>query len=145
MKIYSSITDIQDFVVTSLGDFAGDYDIEAIVDEISDWHNEVDADGNIRLDRSGLIVKPEYNDSEAGNEAFWELVAQHDLGPWEMSWSINNESDTGTWDHLTIKRGDVEIDSDSIPSSDDPEPYAALEAAMREKHDIPDSVEAFMP
>ena len=75
MTIYTSITEIRDYVTTALGDYADDYDIDAIADEISEWTQAADEAGNILLNNSGLTIKAEYAEDESGvNDAFWAVV-----------------------------------------------------------------------
>lgn len=80
MPIYTSITEVIDYVGTALGDYAADHDVEAIARAISEWHNETDESGNILVNRSGLIITPEYAEDETGtSDAFWALVEDHAL------------------------------------------------------------------
>lgn len=57
---FSTIGDAIAYVETALGDFAGDYDVEAIAREVTDW-----VDGRLTLVRDG--------------DEFWAVVAEHDL------------------------------------------------------------------
>ena len=75
MTIYTSITEIADYVTTALGDYADDYNIDAITDEITQWTQATDEAGNILLNNSGYTIKAEYAEDESGvNEAFWAVV-----------------------------------------------------------------------
>lgn len=69
-KLYSTITDyINEVVVPSLGEHADDHDVAAIAAEMTEWHNEIDANGNVNLNKSGLI---ERNDVD-----FWDIATDH--------------------------------------------------------------------
>ena len=66
MNLYTSHSDIIDQIILPLlGDFAADFDVEAIADEISEWHTAHTAGGDIDLDRSGLVLKAEYAADDA--------------------------------------------------------------------------------
>lgn len=60
VRTYSSLDDVVTDIETALGDFAGDYDIRAIADDISYWH-----DGKLVADIEG----PD----------FWRIAVLHDL------------------------------------------------------------------
>lgn len=54
--IYQSIADVEAQIVEpALGEHADDYDIRAIAEAITEWHDEYDDHGNILLNNSGLI------------------------------------------------------------------------------------------
>lgn len=71
MKIYTSINDyIEQVVNPALGEHAEDHDTQAIAAQMTMWHNEYDADGNVILNKSGL--------KEAKRD-FWKLVEEYAL------------------------------------------------------------------
>ena len=66
MNTYPNHSDIIDQIILPLlGGFAGDFDVEAIADEISEWHTVRTTTGDIDLTRSGLILKEEYAADDA--------------------------------------------------------------------------------
>ena len=76
MDIYSSHSDIIDQVILPLlGDFAADFDVEAIADELAEWRDVYTADGSIDLTRSGLTLKPEFDDAAVLSE----MLDRHNL------------------------------------------------------------------
>src|SRR5690554_5768191 len=80
-----TVTSLHDYVAGALGDYADDYDIEAIVDEYRDAINERLADQGIVLagdEFYGPYPRPE-NAGETIAEAikdvdFWTIVERHD-------------------------------------------------------------------
>lgn len=70
--IYTTATDyIDQVVIPALGDYAGEFNIDAITEEMLVWHDEINKDGNIVVTRSGLIEDPEKD--------FWAVVAAHEI------------------------------------------------------------------
>lgn len=67
MTIYTTKQDyIAQVITPALGDYAAEHDIDQIADEMLNWHNEVDGNGDINLGRSGFI------EDEAKD--FWAVV-----------------------------------------------------------------------
>lgn len=72
MTIYTTITDyITRVVAPALGEYADDYDIEGIAGEMTEWHDEKDAEGNILLNASGLVERDDVD--------FWEIAQKHEI------------------------------------------------------------------
>lgn len=70
-KTYSSIQDIIDYEVKpALGEWAGDYDLEAIANEIFKFTADEDEDGI-------QIGDPYYIERDGVD--FWEVVQAHDM------------------------------------------------------------------
>ena len=56
MTTYTTINDyIAQVVNPALGEYADDYDTEEIARDMTEWHDEKDANGNILLTASGLV------------------------------------------------------------------------------------------
>src|SRR5690606_40764612 len=80
-----TVTSLADYVAGALGDVAGDYDIDAIVEEYRDAINERLADQGITL-RSAEVYGPYPRIENAGETIadaiedgdFWAIVARHD-------------------------------------------------------------------
>lgn len=72
MTIYTTITDyIAQVVNPALGEYADDYDVEAIAQDMTEWHDEKDANGNILLNASGLVERDDVD--------FWEIAQKHEI------------------------------------------------------------------
>ena len=70
MDIYTAKQDyIAQVITPALGDYAAEHDIDAIADEMLNWHNEVDGNGDINIGRSGYM--------EDEDKDFWEVVEAH--------------------------------------------------------------------
>lgn len=69
------ITTIQDVidraVVPALGDFANDYDVEAIAREAFAWRIDTDGQGRELLNTGGF-------EQVVSDEAFWEIAKKHE-------------------------------------------------------------------
>ena len=48
-----------------------DYDTEEIARDMTEWHDEKDANGNILLNASGLV--------ERDDADFWEIAQKHEI------------------------------------------------------------------
>src|SRR5690606_10743474 len=80
-----TVTSLHDYVASALGDYADDYDIDAIVDEYRDAINERLADQGItlagdefygpypRIENAGETIADAIEDVD-----FWAIVARHD-------------------------------------------------------------------
>lgn len=69
--IYTTATDYTDqVVIPALGDYAGEFNIDAIAEEMLVWHDEINEDGDIVVTRSGLVEDPEKD--------FWTVVQAHE-------------------------------------------------------------------
>ena len=67
MTIYTTKQDyISQVIIPALGDYAAEHDIDAIADEMLNWHNEVDGNGDINLGRSSFV--------ENDGQDFWAVV-----------------------------------------------------------------------
>ena len=67
MTIYTTKQDYISQVITpALGDYAAEFDIDQIADEMLNWHNEVDGNGDINLGGSGFV--------ENDGQDFWTVV-----------------------------------------------------------------------
>lgn len=62
-KAYSTMDDVRDYVRTTLGDAADDYDVDAIADALTEWR-----DGKLTL-----------KVDEPFDAAYWDVVASHDI------------------------------------------------------------------
>ena len=67
MTIYTTKQDyIAQVITPALGDYAAEHDIDQIADEMLNWHNEVESNGDINLGRSGFVENDEKD--------FWTVV-----------------------------------------------------------------------
>ena len=65
MSIYTTKQDyISQVIVPALGDYAAEFDIDAIAYEMLNWHNDVNVPGN-----NGFL--------EDEDKDFWEVVEAH--------------------------------------------------------------------
>lgn len=72
MTIYTSTTDYITAVVSpALTNCDGDYDHEAIAAAMTEWHEEKNTNGEILLDKSGLVEREDVD--------FWEIVAENEI------------------------------------------------------------------
>ena len=72
MTTYTTINDyIAQVVNHALGEYADDYDTEEIARDMTEWHDEKDANGNILLNASGLV--------ERDDADFWEIAQKHEI------------------------------------------------------------------
>lgn len=70
--IYQDRTDaINHEIIAVIGPEWDEFDIDAIADEILEWHDETNPQGEILLNRSGYRVKDDID--------FWEIVESHAL------------------------------------------------------------------
>jgi hypothetical protein len=70
---FSTKREVIDQAVTpALGDFAADYDIDAIADETFAYEVDEDGDGNELLNTAGFV-------QAVSEERFWEIVEAHHL------------------------------------------------------------------
>lgn len=71
MTIYSTIDDyIAQAVRPSLGEYADDYDLRSIAQEMTEWHDEITPSGDINLNHSGFIEREDVD--------FWDIAAKHE-------------------------------------------------------------------
>ena len=67
MSIYTTKQDyIAQAINPALGEYAEEFDIDQIADEMLHWHNEVEGNGDINLGRSGFV--------ENDDKDFWTVV-----------------------------------------------------------------------
>lgn len=70
--IYQNRTEaINHEIIATIGPEWEDFDTDAIADEILEWHDETNPQGEILLNRSGYRVK--------NNIDFWTIVESHAL------------------------------------------------------------------
>jgi hypothetical protein len=80
---YTTIRDAaEQFVGPSLGDFADDYDVDAIARNAFEYVVDTDEDGTEYLNSAGFRLRPEYDagdDDPSGAEfsAYWAMVERH--------------------------------------------------------------------
>ena len=68
MTRFATIQDVIDYIAPAFGDFADDYDIDAIAREISDYR-----DGAL------VIVTDEDEDSAGELPEFWAIAQKHNI------------------------------------------------------------------
>lgn len=69
--IFSTIDHyIAQVVRPSLGEYADDYDVRAIAQEMTEWQDEITPSGDINLNHSGFIERKGIN--------FWDIAAKHE-------------------------------------------------------------------
>ena len=72
MATYATLNDaIHREIITPLGEWAHHFNINAIAERLIYWHHDINADGNINLNRSGFRVRT--------NVDFWKLVEANAL------------------------------------------------------------------
>ncbi|MDK6814520.1 hypothetical protein QP363_11020 [Corynebacterium sp. UMB6689] len=72
MTIYSRLDEaILREIIEPLGEYANEFDIDAIADEMIDWHDEYNAKGEININRSGFHIKEDAD--------LWEIIERHAL------------------------------------------------------------------
>lgn len=70
--IYTTKNDyISQIITPALGEYAADFDVEAIADDMLIWHNDINNKGQNNLSKSGLI--------EDESQDFWQVVESHTL------------------------------------------------------------------
>lgn len=70
--IYTTKNDyISQIINPALGEYAADFDVEAIADDMLIWHNDINNKGQNNLSKSGLI--------EDESQGFWQVVESHTL------------------------------------------------------------------
>ncbi|MGY0887130.1 hypothetical protein ACW675_07245 [Corynebacterium aurimucosum] len=58
-------------IIEPLGETANEFDIDAIADEMIDWHDDYNAKGEINVNRSGFHIKE--------GADLWEIIERHTL------------------------------------------------------------------
>ena len=71
MTRYTTRQDIIDSIAGIFGDFADDYDIDAIIDEAYAYRVDEDENGQVLLNTAGFELV-------ATGIEFWEIVARHE-------------------------------------------------------------------
>lgn len=72
MTRYATINDAtEQYTLTALGDYAADYDCEAITREAFAYRTDTDEHGNEVLTRAGFELA-------VTDEEFWTIVAKHE-------------------------------------------------------------------
>ena len=71
MTRYTTRQDIIDSLAGVFGDFADDYDIDAIIDEAYAYRVDEDENGNQRLSTAGF-------EQTVTDEEFWAIAEKHD-------------------------------------------------------------------
>ena len=82
MKLYTTVDELAAREVLDVVDVPEGYRlaVDAVADAISEWHEELNADGIAIADRCGYVVSAEYrNKEEDGDDsaAFWDLIEEH--------------------------------------------------------------------
>lgn len=81
--LYSTRPEAVHAIREILGSYAGDFDVDAIADELVEWHAcYIERDGETVewLPGNGFYIQQFADDAERGDaESFWELVASHDV------------------------------------------------------------------
>lgn len=72
MTRYTTRQDIIDSIAGIFGDFADDYDIDAIIDEAYAYRVDEDENGQVLLNTAGFELV-------ATGIEFWEIVARHEI------------------------------------------------------------------
>lgn len=72
MQRFTTIQDVIDNITPALGDYAADYDIDAIAREISDHRTDEDEQGNLLLNTAGFEII-------ADTDEFWAIVEKHEI------------------------------------------------------------------
>lgn len=104
-----------------INDARAEFDIDAIADEIIGDYN-------------GFACKVD-------EESFWEIVADHHVsdGDHRIIWDESDDNGNQTarlmqWSEN--ENGFIEIDSETIVSSEEVEPYDAAKTALEARHDL---------
>lgn len=72
MTMYSRMEDfILHEILEPLGDCSDQFDVEAIAEEIAEWHNEITDNNEVNLNKSGFRVKDSID--------FWAVAEKHAL------------------------------------------------------------------
>ncbi len=111
-NIYTTVDDAMvDQVITPLGEWADQYDVGAIADEILEWDPAEDEQGVQHLNHQGFRVKEDYSDdTQEGVAAFWEVVKRHEKTR-RLHWSeIREDEDGQTWATVTLEYYDSDDD-----------------------------------
>ena len=58
-------------IIEPLGEYANEFDTDAIADEMIGWHDEYNAKGEINVNRSGFRIKE--------GADLWEIIERHAL------------------------------------------------------------------
>ena len=69
MTRYEKLTDVIDYVNTALGNYAADYDTEAIAREISTWTTDINNHGREVVTHAGYEIT-------ADDDTFWAIAAR---------------------------------------------------------------------
>lgn len=70
---YSTIDDAHASIVEALGEYADQYDTQAIAEHVFKWVQPTTDDGDVWLNGCGYQAKPEYADDNDENE-FWDMI-----------------------------------------------------------------------
>ena len=77
-EVTSSWSDCLGYVISTLGEHADYYDVDAIADAVFKWRTKFDEIGRIRLDWSGFVMRKKYRPFNGIGEAYWEEVRKHE-------------------------------------------------------------------
>jgi len=72
MKRYSTLSDVVNALRIAFGDYADQYDLEAIARETHEYRVDLDERGRHRLDTAGF-------EQSVTDEEFWRVVARHEI------------------------------------------------------------------
>ncbi|QCV95734.1 hypothetical protein [Acidipropionibacterium acidipropionici] len=68
---FETLAEARQYVVTALGDFGDDFDVEAITSAVFDFDTATDADGTVNLNRQGFRLA-------VTTEEFWQIVRDNE-------------------------------------------------------------------
>lgn len=72
MQRFTTIQDVINEITPAFGDYAADYDIDAIAREISDYRTDTDEQGNELLTTAGFEII-------AADDEFWAIAEKHEI------------------------------------------------------------------
>lgn len=70
---FATLAEARQYVVTALGDFGDDFDVDAITSAVFDYDTATDADGTVHLNRQGFRLA-------VTTEEFWQIVRDNERG-----------------------------------------------------------------
>jgi hypothetical protein len=135
---YTTITDVIDQAVApALGEYADDYDLEAIAREAFDYKVDTDADGNELLDTAGF-------EQVVDKAGFWAIAEKYDTTAAANEDGEDEDSDLGTVAWLGVQ-ADVLIhgegpevmvlDHQEDGSAPEVMPSTSLPVSLDDEHD----------
>lgn len=76
---YSTIDEAHAAIVEALGEYANEYNTEAIAEHVFKWVQPTDSDGNVLLNHCGYQEKEEYADDTTSD--FWDMIEDFAIDP----------------------------------------------------------------